>query len=349
MLRIRGRSFTSDAYRSQTMISYDQCEKTCENEQNCVGFSYSTQQQMCRMFNSIQGHSADQDTDIGIKRQQGRVAVVASPIAPAVSSTSCDRAEEHAACPMSAAEERALRPKDTFKECDACPEMIVVPAGSFTMGSPESEERRSNDEGPQHVVTFERPFAVGRFEVSFDQWQQCVLGGGCNRSRLNNGNSGWIQVQGNTPIILVSWDDAKDYAAWLSKKTGRSYRLLSEAEREYVMRAGTTTTFWWGNSIAPSQRGRLAPVNFFDPNPWGLYQVHGNVYDWTADCYHDSYQGAPTDGSPWRTGNCNRRVLRGGAFDSDANKLRSAARYAGHIQSYSLSFGIRVARTLLTP
>src|SRR5215510_14815726 len=147
------------------------------------------------------------------------------------------------AAPLSPMQEKALKPKDTFKECANCPEMMVVPAGSFTMGSPTSEPGRSGDEGPQHTVTIARPFAVGRFAVTFDEWDACAADGGCNEIVVLSGlgkvlkpykpsDEGW--GRGRRPVINVSWDDAKAYVAWLSKKTGKSYRLLSGAEYEYA-------------------------------------------------------------------------------------------------------------------
>ena len=139
-------------------------------------------------------------------------------------------------------QEKALKPKDTFKECANCPEMMVVPAGSFTMGSPTSEPEHSADEGPQHMVTIARQFAVGRFEVTFDEWDACAADGGCNSYKPSD--EGW--GRGRRPVINVSWDDAKAYVAWLSKKTGKSYRLLSGAEYEYATRAGTQTAYPWG-------------------------------------------------------------------------------------------------------
>jgi formylglycine-generating enzyme required for sulfatase activity len=148
-------------------------------------------------------------------------------------------AEQEATAPLSAAEERALKPKDSFKECAQCPEMVVVPAGSFTMGSPDSEEGRIEEEGPQHRVTFGRSFGVGKFAVTFEEWDACVADGGCNGYKPSD--AGW--GRGRRPAINVSWDDAKAYVGWLSRKTGKTYRLLSEAEREYATRAGTTTPF----------------------------------------------------------------------------------------------------------
>ena len=262
---------------------------------------------------------------------------------------------------LSLERERALKPKDTFKECSNCPEMVVVPAGTFTMGSPVSEPERTSEEGPQHTVTFARNFAVGRFELTFEQWEACVADGGCNGYKPDS--QGWGRDL--RPVINVSWDDAKTYAVWLAKKTGKSYRLLSEAEREYVTRAGTTTPFWWGNSISTDQanyngtpylggakgeyRGRTVPVNLFEPNPWGLYQVHGNVYEWTEDCWHVNYQGAPANGSFWTGGDCSSHVIRGGSWDYDAGYLRSASRLGYATDTRDVWLGFRVGRTLRIP
>ena len=257
---------------------------------------------------------------------------------------------------------RALGPKDSFKECAACAEMVVVPAGSFAMGSPTSEPGRSDDEGPQRTVTFKRQFAVGRFAVTFDEWDACVADGGCNGYRPFD--EGW--GRGRRPVIHVNWNDAQTYLAWISFKTGKGYRLLSEAEREYVTRAGTTTPFWLGSSISLDQanyigtdtyssltggfRRQTVPVDSFQPNQWGLYQVHGNVREWTEDCYNKTYTGAPNDGSAWTKGDCDRRVLRNGSWTNKPALLRSAFR--GTIANNSVrsdTIGFRVARTLLSP
>jgi len=250
-------------------------------------------------------------------------------------------------------------PDDVLKECDKCPEMIVVPAGSFTMGSPESEQDRTFDEVPQHKVTIGKHFAVGRFAVTFGEWDACVADGGCAGHKP--ADEGW--GRGRRPVINVSWDDAKAYVAWLSRKTGKTYRLLSEAEREYVTRAGTTTPFWWGSTISTEQanynglytygggskgeyRKRTLPVDSFQPNPWGLYQVHGNVWEWVEDCHHDSYAGGPSDGSAWTTGVCSHRVLRGGSWFGGPRFLRAAARVGFTPVLRSEDFGFRLARTL---
>jgi formylglycine-generating enzyme required for sulfatase activity len=263
--------------------------------------------------------------------------------------------------PLTPENERELRPHDGFKECNVCPEMIVVPAGSFMMGSPVTEKDRDVDEGPQHQVVFARQFAVGKFSVTFDEWGACVAEGGCGGHRP--WDKGW--GRGKRPIIYVNWDDAKAYVHWLSRKTGKDYRLLSEAEREYVTRAGTVTPFWLGSSISTSQanygdftqglgpqgsyRRQTVPVDSFDPNPWGVYQVHGNVFEWTEDCGNATYRGAPTDGSAWTTGECNLRVLRGGSWFGGAERLRSAFRLRATIRRQhdrGFDTGFRVARVL---
>jgi formylglycine-generating enzyme required for sulfatase activity len=249
-------------------------------------------------------------------------------------------------------------PGDIFKDCDKCPEMVVMPAGSFTMGSPETEEQHRVDEEPQHLVMISKPFAVGRFAATFEEWDACVADGGCNGYRPADR---W--GRGRQPVINVSWDDAKTYLAWLSRKTGKTYRLPSEAEREYVTRAGTTTPFWWGSSISTNQanydgnytfgggtkgeyRQKTLPVNSFEPNPWGLYQVHGNVFEWVEDCYHYDYTKAPTDGSAWSPEDCRFRVARGSCWSYAPSTLRAAIRYPGRPGYRESSWGFRVARTL---
>jgi formylglycine-generating enzyme required for sulfatase activity len=164
-------------------------------------------------------------------------------------------------------------------------------------------------------------------------------------------------------VVNVSWDDAGTYAAWLSGKTGKSYRLLSEAEREYVTRAGTRTAFWWGAGISLKQsnydgtfiygnsstgeyRRRTLPVDSFQPNPWGLYQVHGNVWEWTQDCWHENYTGAPSDGSAWVSEGCSYRMVRGGSWAAYPGDLRAAQRGRFAPDFRSNSHGFRLARAL---
>jgi formylglycine-generating enzyme required for sulfatase activity len=258
--------------------------------------------------------------------------------------------------PLTAAQERALKAKDVFRECKDCPEMVVVPAGSFTMGSPAGEKERLDNEGPQHVVTIGRPFAVGKFHVTRDQFAAFVNETGYAASttcyKYGTGiqrNGSWrdpgFSQEGSHPVVCVSWNDAKSYVDWITKKTGKQYRLLTEAEFEYAARAGTTTPFWWGSSITPAQadydgdsvyagggskgeyRRGTAPDGSFDANPWGLYNVHGNALQWMEDCWHENYNGAPADGSAWTAGDCSsRRVVRGGSWYDGPRYLRAAAR-----------------------
>jgi formylglycine-generating enzyme required for sulfatase activity len=244
---------------------------------------------------------------------------------------------------------------DTFKECSDCPQMIVVPAGSFMMGSPANERGRDTNEGPQHRVTFTRQFAVAQFEVTFQEWDACVADGGCNRYKPSD--RGWGRDR--RPVINVSWDDAKAYVAWLSKKTAKTYRLLTEAEYEYATRAGTQTAYPWGNEIGKNNANcmacgsqwddkQTAPVGSFPPNGFGLYDMVGNVWAWTEDCLNLSYSGASADGSAWTSGDCGRRMVRGGSWYGYPSHLRSAYR-GGSPADSRYSFGFRVGRTLLPP
>jgi len=251
-----------------------------------------------------------------------------------------------------------------FKDHEHGPEMVVVPAGRFLMGSPLSEARPYKLDGreePLHNVTIAKAFSVGRYAVTFDEWDACVAAGGCKGYKPDDQRWG----RGRCPVINVSWNDAQAYVMWLSKETGTSYRLLSEAEREYVTRAGTATPFWWGSSISATQanyvvdevygsgeigedRDGTVPVDSFEPNPFGLYQVHGNVCEWCEDCWHDSYRGAPIDGSPWNAGctNVGQRVVRGGSWFHGPQDLRSTHR-EGFVASGRIHYvGFRVGRTL---
>ena len=224
------------------------------------------------------------------------------------------------------------RAGEVFRDCDGCPEMVVVPAGTFRMGSPATEEGRWDGEGPQHRVRVSS-FALGATEVTFDEWAACVRGGGCGGGYRPD-DEGW--GQGARPVINVNWEDARAYVRWLSRETGESYRLPSEAEWEYAARAGTTTPFHTGATLSTDQanygrnRGQTTPVGTFAPNAFGLYDVHGNVWEWVEDCWHNSYRGAPNDGVAWTVGgDCGRRVLRGGSCHFIPRYLRSAARASG--------------------
>ena len=246
-----------------------------------------------------------------------------------------------------------------FRDCVVCPKLVVVPEGSFLMGSPSGEAGRGNDEGPVHRVRMARPLAVGVYEVTFGEWEACVSGGGCGGYRPDD--EGW--GRGRRPVIYVSWEDAKAYVEWLSGETGQTYRLLSESEWEYVARAETRGPFHTGWTISTGQanydgrhtygsgrkgeyRRKTEPVGSFPANGFGLHDVLGNVWEWVEDCWNGSYEGAPADGSAWESGDCERRVLRGGSWSNGPGNLRSAFRIrypTGRRHNFA---GFRVARTL---
>jgi formylglycine-generating enzyme required for sulfatase activity len=263
--------------------------------------------------------------------------------------------------------EQALKSGDTFRECvprrenaDYCPDMVVVPAGTFAMGSLQTDKKASKDELPQHQVTIAERFAVSKFELTFAEWDACVDGGGCRGYKPPD--AGW--GRGDKPVINVNWDDAKAYAAWLSQVTGKTYRLLTEAEYEYAARAGTTTEYPWGDDVGENNANcdgcgskwdnqQTAPVGSFPPNKFGLDDMVGNVFEWTEDCYHPSYEidapqgkvDAPTDGSAWTSGYCSNRIIRGGSWVVSPSDIRSATR--GLLTSAArAALSFRVARTL---
>jgi formylglycine-generating enzyme required for sulfatase activity len=247
--------------------------------------------------------------------------------------------------------ERALKPLASFRECAKdCPEMIVVPAGEFMMGSPATEMGRHDNEGPQHSVTIAKPFAVSKFDVTFADWDACASAGGCPKV----GDSGF--GRGTKPAINVSWDQARQYVTWFSKMTGRPYRLLTEAEWEYAARAGSATAYFWGDEIGQENANcsgcgsqwdgrQTSPVGSFKPNAFGLYDMAGNVWQWVQDCYHVNYDGAPPDGSAWTIGNC-QRVVRGGSWKLTPRFLRSAFRDRDSADVRFNHVGFRLARTL---
>ena len=242
---------------------------------------------------------------------------------------------------------------EVFRDCAECPEMVVVQEGAYTMGSPPDEPGRWEDEGPRHRVTIARPFAVGRYEVTFAEWDACRRAGGCSHAP---GDEGW--GRGSRPVIHVSWKDAKEYVGWLSEKTGRTYRLLSESEWEYAARAGTDSAYYWGAEAGEGRancggcegRGggaKTAPAGSFPPNGFGLFDMSGNVWEWVEDCGHRDYSGAPSDGSAWlKPGDCRLRMLRGGAWDDAAARVRSAIRYWEFADTRRDVIGFRVARAL---
>jgi formylglycine-generating enzyme required for sulfatase activity len=241
--------------------------------------------------------------------------------------------------------------RQSFRDCANCPELIAVPSGKFRMGS--VDPRSGADEHDLHEVTIARPFAIGKFDVTFDEWTACVADGACNRYKPDD--EGW--GRDDRPVINVNWEDARAFLKWLSRKTGHPYRLLSEAEYEYAARAGTTTLYYWGNvpgngnalcggCITPAPAKKTLPVGRFAPNPFGLYDISGNVWSWTEDCYVESYKSAPVDGSAIVRPDCHKRVIRGGAWSGDIGDARTSDRNAATPDTRSADIGFRVARDL---
>jgi formylglycine-generating enzyme required for sulfatase activity len=254
--------------------------------------------------------------------------------------------------------ERALKPLERFRECTKdCPEMIVIPAGSFTMGSPESETGRLPHEGPQHEVKIAKRFAVSRFELTWDEWDACGKYGDCAH---NISDSTW--GHGTRPVINVTWEEAKQYVAWFSRVTGQTYRLLTEAEWEYAARAGTSSAYPWGDEIGNGNANcsgcggewadkKTAPVGQFPANAFGLHDMNGNVWEWVEDCYQSNYNEAPTNGLALIFRDCPNRVVRGGSYIvwQVPQSARSASRDNYSTKDTRRSFvGFRVAR-MLTP
>lgn len=234
-----------------------------------------------------------------------------------------------------------------FKDLDVGPEMVIVPAGSFLMGAADDERGCSyRTERPIHRVTIAKPFAIGRFTVTFDEWDAAAGQGGVHQLP---DVKGW--GRGRRPAYPLSWEDTQAYLAWLSKASGRVYRLPTEAEWEYATRAGTRTAFWWGDVFCPIfanvRKNCTVPVDCYTPNPWGLHQVHGNVAEWCEDAYqskHKGYRGAPTDGSAWQRADQRHRVKRGGNYGTSPYNARSAKRVRNRADTKN--GGFRVARSL---
>ena len=276
---------------------------------------------------------------------------------------------------------QGFKPGASFKDCPECPEMVVIPAGSFRMRGVSGGG--GGDEKPVHTVRVPKPFAAGKFEVTRGEFAAFVnatghgSGDGCyvyNGSEWSqDGSKNWrdpgYSQTGRDPVACVNWDDIQAYIDWLSRQTGKRYRLLSEAEWEYAARAGTSTKYSFGNSEGglcvygngadqstnfnwrnkscnDGYGNRTAPAGSFKANRFGLHDMHGNVWEWVDDCNNESYDGAPTNGGVWSSGDCSPRVLRGGSWYSKPEYMRSAARYGGHFTGGRINFvGFRVART----
>lgn len=256
-----------------------------------------------------------------------------------------------------------------FRDCALCPEMVVIPAGKFMMGTLAAGAQANSDESPQHGVTIAKPFALGRFEITLDDWNACVSDGGCSTNPLAKGDE-------HRPMTKISWDDVEQqYIPWLSRVTGHTYRLPTEAEWEYAARGGPSAPAGqkfsfgndgariceYGNSADLSARearggwiesscndgfAETAPVGSLKPNSLNLYDMHGNVWEWVQDCWNGNYQNAPSDGSARTNGNCSLRVVRGGSWAAEVNALRSADRGWNRPNAGSTTIGFRIARSL---
>ena len=233
-----------------------------------------------------------------------------------------------------------MEPGAVFKDCETCPEMVVIPAGSFKMGG-----KGGSDEKPVHEVKIGYSFAVGKYEVTQAEWEAVM---GKNPSEFKGARK---------PVEMVSWEDAKSFIKKLSEQTGKEYRLLSESEWEYMARAGSTTKYPWGDEIDSSKakykikgsEESTVPVGSYSANAFGVYDTAGNLYEWVEDCDHESYKDAPIDGSAWLNasgGDCEERVLRGGSWYSGPWILRSAFRGRNFATARDGSIGFRIARTL---
>jgi formylglycine-generating enzyme len=292
------------------------------------------------------------------------------------------------------------RPGTSFKDCANCPDMMVVPKGSFLMGASLEEEIRQGMSPPtrgrslpQHTVTFAKPFAIGKYPVTVAQFRDFInethytTDNACFVQYFNDGHFIYEKARGfswrdpsfaqgdNHPVVCISAEDADAYAEWLSRKTGHRYSLPNEAQYEYALRAGTTTSFFWGNDrdakaceysnqpdldqgkamnapMGPDYRFQCSdgyaytsPVGIYKPNPWGLYDMQGNIWEWVADCWNNDYKGAPTDGSTWRQGDCDGRPARGGSFGNAAHSAYAGIRAPRNATYLGHSWGFRVVRS----
>lgn len=232
------------------------------------------------------------------------------------------------------------------KDCSTCPVLVSLPRGSFMMGNNSSDP----SEKPAHQVSISKPFAIGKYEITVAQWDACVEAGACQKT------SDGTRAK-SSPARDLSWDDAQQYVKWLSKTTGKAYRLPTEAEWEYAARGGTSTRYWWGEQMRtgmanckdcgePWQKDAPAAVGSFAANPFGLHDVNGSVWEWVADCWHNSYKGAPTDGKAWDEPNCRTRVIRGGSWRDGASYMPSSTRFKYDASVRYSQNGFRVARAV---
>ncbi|MEM1412579.1 MAG: SUMF1/EgtB/PvdO family nonheme iron enzyme, partial [Pseudomonadota bacterium] len=269
----------------------------------------------------------------------------------------------HLAEALAAVERLTLRPGKVFRDCEGCPEMVVIPAGSFEQGATDTTPLARSNERPARTVRIARPFAMGVHEVTFAEWDRCTADGACRRQPIDNG---W--GRGQRPVIMVSWADAQDFLGWLSERAGMVYDLPSESEWEYVARAGDSGTWVGGapervcdhGNVAGAETGfewrhgacsdpfslGTAEVGYFTSNAMGVHDMVGNVAEWTRDCMNLSYLDAPADGSAWQRGLCSSRVTRGGSWFSGSVEIRFPARFALRNGESNDFTGLRVVRAV---
>lgn len=293
----------------------------------------------------VPGH--ERESFLARRRRRGRYMVAAGAAAGALAVAWA----WYAFIPRAIAPSSEILPVRIFRDCPDCPELVEIRAGSFQRGSPPGEAGHLDTEGPLTRVTIKRSFAMGRYPVTFGEWDRCVREGACKHKPNDRG---W--GRGTGPVFYVNWNDTRDYFEWLKARTGKTYRLPSEAEWEYAARAGTSTPYPWGESVSNKMancRGcsedsvdRTTPVGSFPPNRFNLFDMHGNVWQWVADCWNASYAGAPADGSPWLSGECEKAAVRGGAWGLAPQDVRSARREGDNKDLRSGRRGFRIARDL---
>lgn len=332
------------------------------------------------------GRSGTEDEQFAhLAAQPGRQDVVDSrPIEPEDQTSEIERALAETTQKREEGLE-STRPGDQFRDCSYCPEMVSIPAGMFSMGSPVDENDRYDDEGPLRQVTIDRPFGLGKYEVTRGEFALFVSRSGYEatgcafhdgKDWVDDQNLNWLspgyEQTDDDPVVCVNWDDTRAYAGWLSEETGETYRLPSEAEWEYAARAGSSTSYFWGDDIGMAcdyangydQKGReiiglpyetfpcddgyaqTAPVGSFRPNAFGLHDMTGNVWEWVEDSWHDDYEGAPTDQRAWIESGDERRVLRGGSWRYNPRNLRTAKRRKAEHDNRNRGDGFRIAKTL---
>jgi formylglycine-generating enzyme required for sulfatase activity len=270
-----------------------------------------------------------------------------APRTPARTTNAAPATTAPAAAATASPPAKAVAPGTEIKDCPACPTLLSLPGGVFTMGSNTSDP----SEKPAHQVSVDAPFAIGRYEVTVEEWNACAAAGGCQKIDMP------ASTPPNAPMRDVSWDDARQYVKWLGTVSGKPYRLPTEAEWEFAARGGTATRYWWGEQMAqgkanckdcgkPWQNDAPATVGSFAANPFGLYDTSGGVWEWVADCWHNNFKGAPADARAWDAPDCRVRVIRGGSWREGTPYMVVSTRFKYDAGVRHSQNGFRVARSL---